>query len=68
MREVAQICRRCGRRYFVQVDAWADQPGLSGMADCGCSSNPSGLGLGPFLFLVALVVLPVFGVLEAFAR
>lgn len=68
MREVAQICGRCGRRYFVQVDAWADQPGLSGMADCGCRSHSAGLGLGPFLFLVALVALPVFGVFQALAR
>lgn len=63
MREVAQVCGRCGRRFFVQVDAWSDRPDLTGLGYCGCSRSAG--GFAPLFFFAFIFVGLVVGVAQA---
>ncbi len=70
MREVAQVCRRCGRRSFVAVDPWADRPDLTGYIVCDdCLAGARGRGyereFAPWLFAVLVVIAVVAGVAQA---
>lgn len=70
MREVGQICGRCGRRAFVQVDAWAGRPGLTGFdlcRKCRHGSRGQKSGIAPLLFFAFVVAGVVAGLVQAVA-
>lgn len=78
MREVGQVCGGCGRRRFVQVDAWAGRPGLTGFELCkkcrrraaagepasGSAEQRSELQVAPLLFFAFVIVGVVAGLVQ----
>lgn len=70
MREVAAVCPRCGRRRYLGVDAWSGVPDAELRRPCpgGCGGATAGLKYGAVLLAVAVIVVPIIGVLEALSR
>lgn len=67
MREVRSRCPRCGRVSFLPADAWSGVTDATLDEPCpgGCPGLLSRSPLGAVLVLLAVVVVPVVGVVLA---